>query len=351
MISRRQVWWLVALFGAAAAAACAGLASTRLIAPGPIPVTATPIPLSTLEPAEDTVGALSFLGGIELNGSGAGIGGLSALTVGPDGRRFLALSDVGFWVTGQLRFDTAGRLVGAEGLEAGPLRDRAGRAVEERQRDSESLALTGRGQAAVGFERDHRIWLYDIGADGGLPGLPTPVATPAALDHAEDNQGLEALARLADGRWVAFAEGLREPDGHLAWISTGPDLPLADSAGSVSGTDNGWQSFHYRTGDGFAVTDAAGLPDGGLLVLERSFTLLTGARARIVHVPATALVAGSAVSGVLLARLAAPLTVDNYEALAVVPGDNGSVRIFVGSDDNFQTFQRTLLLAFRWQPE
>lgn len=351
MITRRQICWLVALFGAAAAAACAGLASTRLIAPGPVPVTATPVPLSTMDPAIDTAGALSYLGGIELNGSGAGLGGLSALSVGPDGQGFLALSDVGFWITGQLRFDTAGRLVGADGLKAGPLLDRAGRAVTERLRDSESLALTGLGQAAVGFERDHRIWLYDIGADGGLPGLPTPMKLPAGLDQAADNEGLEALARLADGRWVAFAEGLLGPDGHQAWISAGPDLPREDGADGASGADNEWQSFQYRSGDGFAATDAAGLPNGDLLVLERSFSLLTGARARIVHIPATALVAGSVVNGALLARLAAPLTVDNYEALAVVPGNNGSVKIFVGSDDNFQTFQRTLLLAFRWQPE
>ena len=45
-----------------------------------------------------------------------------------------------------------------------------------------------------------------------------------------------------------------------------------------------------------------------------------------------------------------PLTVDNYEGLAAIPAEDGSVRFYLLSDDNFQSSQRTLLLAFDWKP-
>ena len=49
-------------------------------------------------------------------------------------------------------------------------------------------------------------------------------------------------------------------------------------------------------------------------------------------------------------EMARPLTVDNYEGLAVIPAKDGSVRFYLLSDDNFQSSQRTLLLAFDWKP-
>ena len=48
--------------------------------------------------------------------------------------------------------------------------------------------------------------------------------------------------------------------------------------------------------------------------------------------------------------MARPLTIDNFEAIAAVPAKDGSVRFYLLSDDNFQSSQRTLLLAFDWTP-
>ena len=41
---------------------------------------------------------------------------------------------------------------------------------------------------------------------------------------------------------------------------------------------------------------------------------------------------------------------DPFEAIAAVPAKDGSVRFYLLSDDNFQSSQRTLLLAFDWKP-
>jgi hypothetical protein len=48
--------------------------------------------------------------------------------------------------------------------------------------------------------------------------------------------------------------------------------------------------------------------------------------------------------------LAAPMTVDNFEGVAVVPRANGGLRVYLLSDDNGNASQRTLLLAFDWKP-
>lgn len=321
-------------------AACADLLTNPLLESGQVPLTATPVPLSTNEPGRAEVGALVYLGGVELTGRGTGFGGISALAVAADGERFLALSDIGFWVTGRLEFDAAGRLVGADAAEAGRLRQLDGEEVGRMFRDAEALAVAAdSGSAIVGFERQHRLWRYAIDDAGGLDSVPVPVATPPGIEAAPSNGGIEALALLADGRHVAFAEGLADDDGSLAWVGSGTD-------GAVD-----WLPLRYVAAPGYAVSDAAGLPGGGLLVLERAFAVLAGARARLVYVPAEALTAGTPVAGRELALLAPPLTVDNFEALAVVPEPDGAVKLILGSDDNFRPFQRTLLLAFRWRQE
>ena len=55
-------------------------------------------------------------------------------------------------------------------------------------------------------------------------------------------------------------------------------------------------------------------------------------------------------------EIARPLTVDNMEGVAAVPGPGGRIRFYLISDDNFGTYngvptgQRTLLMAFDWTP-
>jgi hypothetical protein len=48
--------------------------------------------------------------------------------------------------------------------------------------------------------------------------------------------------------------------------------------------------------------------------------------------------------------MAAPLTRDNFEAIAIVPRPAGGIRVYILSDDNGSASQRTYLLAFDWNP-
>ena len=66
--------------------------------------------------------------------------------------------------------------------------------------------------------------------------------------------------------------------------------------------------------------------------------------------PAASVAPDAQLAGRELAILRSPLPVDNFEAVAARPASDGSVLIYVLSDDNFSAAERTLLLQFRWRP-
>jgi hypothetical protein len=92
------------------------------------------------------------------------------------------------------------------------------------------------------------------------------------------------------------------------------------------------------------ATDAAELPDGRLLILNRRLSWLGSFSARLVI--ASLPDRGRTVKGHQIAWLHAPVTVDNMEALSVTQ-EEGRTIIWIASDDNFSPpLQRTLLMKF-----
>ena len=55
---------------------------------------------------------------------------------------------------------------------------------------------------------------------------------------------------------------------------------------------------------------------------------------------------GRVVAGREIARLRAPMTVDNFEGIAARPASAGETLVYLLSDNNFNPLQRTLLLMF-----
>lgn len=94
----------------------------------------------------------------------------------------------------------------------------------------------------------------------------------------------------------------------------------------------------------FGLTAVAPLPGGGRVYLLRAFSVLQGVRITLRIVGAD----GATLDEL---RLAAPLTADNFEGVAALPRPDGSLRLYLLSDDNFSSLQRTLLLAFDWRPK
>jgi len=301
-----------------------------------IGLTAAPIALDPDHPDHMIVGQLVYRGGLVLQSDDARFGGWSDLHVSADGATVLALSDHGFWLTAKLGYDR-GRLASASDAQLGPLLDTTGGRVVGRRSDSEGMAVRPDGATYISFERDHRIWLYPA-ADPPFSAPPHPVPTPARLVTAPDNGGIEALAWLSGGTLLALVEQLYDGAENVGWI------------GNDAGTS--WQELHYRTaGRDYAPTGLTELPPGvpgagDVLVLERKFTIFSGRAARITRLPRGAIRPGAHLAGEELALLQSPLTLDNFEGISAIRAPDGSVRLYIISDDNYTFLQRTLLFMF-----
>ena len=149
------------------------------------------------------------------------------------------------------------------------------------------------------------------------------------------NQGLEAIALIRGGRLkgtvVAFSERLKDANGNLrGWLIGGP------AAGTIT----------LRRLGGFDITDAAGLPDGGLVLLERRFRYSEGVKMRIRRITAGELKPGKLIEGEVLLEATDRLNIDNMEAIAVHRSRTGETILTLMSDDNFSPLQRSLIMQF-----
>ena len=92
-----------------------------------------------------------------------------------------------------------------------------------------------------------------------------------------------------------------------------------------------------------APVDAAPLPDGGVLVLERASSFFGGFRARLTRLPGSALSAGQVLDGNEILSLSDPLPVENWEGVTVLEYA-GRLLVALVSDDNESPWQRSLFL-------
>jgi hypothetical protein len=281
----------------------------------------------------DVPGPLRPLGGLVIDAKALGGGGFSGVHITPD-LTLTLISDRGHWAEARLVLDGL-TPIGLHPLRHGPLRDEAGKPIPRGfAADAEALARLPDGTWLVAFERRHRIRAYRH-----LDGPGAYVAPPPGLESAPPNGGLESLAMLQDGRLFAIAETFAPPDRpelRHAWL----------------GVPGRWTPLYWQPAPGFHPTDAAILPDGRALVLERRFSLLGGFSARLVMTAPEALRLarqGTVLLGEAILMLDdAPLPAENWEAVAVTRfGDQTLVALI--SDDNESILQRSLLLLFAWR--
>jgi hypothetical protein len=291
----------------------------------------TPVPLDPTDPARTRVGALDYVAGYHIQLDKPQFGGLSDLCVYADdvaGTRLIAVGDEGIEVT--MGFTGTPEALGDVAIVAlFALRTPdGGRLLDKGSGDAEALLCEGPLRRIVGFEHQHRLWLYEEG------GRVTSMPIPAAARMLPPNEGIEGIARLANGNLLLVAEGGGDAQKGPAWIGTG------NSAGD-------WAALTLRRSEGFVPTGLASLPNGDVLLLERFFTEATGPAARISLLRAGEIKPGAEIRPRELARIVPPMTVDNFEGIAVAPADDGGTLVFLLSDDNFNPWQRTLLLVFR----
>ena len=341
------------IFAAAILVAAAGVGANALRAEPPpgvdatiaVPVTTTPLPLNRDDPAQDSIGALKFLGAVQIRSTDGRFGGISGLRAGaetPGGIQMLAISDTGNW----LAFSTiekAGRLTGVANMLMAPLPQPGGKpAATKSAVDAEAVEWDpATGTAMVAYEQDHRFaWFAGID-----PARPASLAAPPVrTEHLTEmiawpaNNGAEASALLPDGTRIAIAESTRRPDGSLTALVTRQGITREIGVTGI---------------DGFSPTDAIALDATTLLVLHRRFSPLGGIGAALTRVdlaPALGNAPPTAPLGSrLLARWEPPLTLDNMEGLALVRS-GGRTFVYLVSDDNLNSLQRTLLMKFELLP-
>lgn len=272
-------------------------------------------------PRRRSVGKLLYLGGWAIRSNDGRFGGISAMHV--QDARVTALSDAG-WL---FRFPLPGR--GEEPLSIMPLPEAPGLARVKGDRDVEAMAVHGR-RAWLAFEGRNAIWRYDL-----RDWTSGAAAAPPAMKNWPANEGSEAIVRLADGRFLVFAEN-QQRDGSSAVLLFSGDPTSMDSKAEL---------LRYLAPAGYKITDAALLPDGRILFLNRRVSVTDGISAKLTVASDPALMRGSILRGAELAHFEAPLTVDNMEALSVEKEDDRTV-VWIGSDDNYIPLQRTLLLKF-----
>jgi hypothetical protein len=298
--------------------------------PGPVPpppgagmgrLTAIPVLLDPARPAERSAGHLEFLAGWVLSSGDGRFGGISAMHV--EQGEVTALADIGMLI----RFAVPPVAGGSEAVRFDPLVAGPGPRSVKGNRDTESLVIRGNALWA-GFERHNMIWRYRLDTLA-----PLAAARPPAMRRWRGNRGPEAIARLADGRFLVFAEG--DDDGR-------PQSEALLFAGDAAIPGISALRLTYRRPAGFRATDAVALPDGAIMVLNRRFRIFEGWSARLVI---ARIGRDGSIAGPEIAALAPPLTVDNMEALAVTV-EGGRTMVWLASDDNFSPLQRTLLLKF-----
>lgn len=286
-----------------------------------------------------TFGKLEWRGGISLTAPHPNFGGWSGLALDPDGRKFVAVSDGGAWMTGEMAYDGE-MLSGIKNAQLGPLLSMDGKTLRRgRDKDAEAVAIVNGsamgGALLVSFERNARIARYEISATGVSPSkgfLPLPAETRKM----SRNRGLEAMTVIKGGRRkgsvISFAERLLDGNGdHAGWLWTGDKS----------------QRLTLKNKDKYDITDVASLDDGSLIVLERRFGWLEGIYMRLRHIGAQAVGTGAPLDGEVLIEASLENEIDNMEGLAVSRGRSGETILTLISDNNFNSFlQRTVLLQF-----
>lgn len=291
-----------------------------------IEIESTPVELGAAR-----AGRLVFRGGLALASEDGAFGGISGLEVTEEGA-LLAVTDNGYWLEARLDLDEAGALVGVSRARMALMRDETGAPFEnKRAGDAEALAQLPDGRFAVAFEQTHTIRIYDLNRDGPF-GAAEAGPRLAETRRLRPNAGIEALAVDGEGALIAGAEGGGRP-APLWRLWPNSDAPAPPFA-------------RYPLSGGFSLTSMDRLPDGNFVALERFYAPVIGARARITRFSGDALREGETIQPELLAALAPPMPVDNFEAIAAVRGADGGARIYILSDDNFSARQRTLILAF-----
>lgn len=266
---------------------------------------------------------LTLAGAWELTSAHPDFGGFSGLTLLDGKMALLSVSDRGYLLKAALTWNGTSvaaiapsyfdKLITKEGGKWG--------------KDAEAIEKAPDGGYYIAYERHHRLEKLDQQLK-----LAEVMGFPAVLqEQINENQGVEALVAFENGSILILTEESANDDGTLkAWLKRGEDyLPLR----------------YPRFGD-YSPVDAAQSDDGRIFVLERAFNLFTGLRRRVVELSRDDWDANQLLEVEEIAQIGLGYDIDNAEGLAFLR-IGGAPYLMTLSDNNFRSFQKTILALFR----
>jgi hypothetical protein len=262
-------------------------------------------------------------------------GALSAFRFLKPGGDFIGVADTGFWFFGTIAHDADKRPSGIANFRIQQMVDASGRPIDRKwEVDAEGLAVKD-GIATVGFERNHRVAQFRIDpANMQAPFKQLDFLVPAR--ELRQNRGFEtvthanAYGQHAGGLVVVSERSLDKSGNVYAAIIEGPHKGV----------------FTVRRNGDFDITDGAFLPDGDLLLLERSFSIARGVKMRLRRIYGESVEKGAVADGPVLMEADMGYQIDNMEGLDVWTRDDGALMVSLVSDDNHSILQRNLYLEF-----
>ena len=314
-------------------------ASPAMAAPGTpvetVEISARPISQFHIGRDQTRFGPLEFVGGLEMTSPARDFGALSALRFLKPGSDFIGVADTGFWFFGTITHGADRRPSGVSNFRMQQMVDASDRPIDRKwEVDAEGLAVKD-GIATVGFERDQRVAQFTIDPDN----MKAPVRQLDYLVPARElrqNRGFETVAHAnpygqhAGGLVVVSERSLDEAGNVYAAIIEGPHKGV----------------FTVRRDGDFDITDGAFLPDGDLLLLERSFSIARGVKMRLRRIHGEGVEKGAIADGPVLMTADMGYQIDNMEGLDVWTRDDGALMVSLVSDDNHSILQRNLYLEF-----
>jgi hypothetical protein len=280
-------------------------------------------------------GPFEFVGGLEMTSSGRDFGSLSAFRFLKPGSDVMGVADTGFFFFGTIDHDADGRPTGVSNFRMSEMVDGSGKPIREKwDTDAEGLAVKG-DIATVSFERGHRVSEFRIEPENmSAPIRDLDFVIPSR--ELRQNRGMETIAHahpygIHEGGRVVVSEKSLDKDGNIfAAIIEGPDKGV----------------FKVKRNGEFDITDGAFLPNGDLLLLERSFSIASGVAMRLRRIYGESVRKGALADGPVLLEANMSYQIDNMEGMDVWQRADGAVVVSLISDDNHSILQRNLYLEF-----
>lgn len=304
----------------------------------PAEIVTRPITEFRIGSDETRFGSLEFVGGLEMTSRYRHFGALSGFRFLAPGKDFIGVADTGYWYFGRIERDADGRPAAIADFSMEQMVDAEGNPVSRKWLvDAEGLDVKD-GIATVGFERDHRVAQFRI-ERGAMKAAERTLNFLVPKSELRQNRGFETVTRAHpqgqhEGALVVVSEKSLDPDGNIfAAIIEGPNKGIFKVK---------------RTGE-FDITDGAFLPDGDMLLLERSYTMATGVKMRLRRIYGESIAKGQLADGPVLLEANMGYQIDNMEGMDVWTREDGATMVSIVSDDNHSMLQRNLYLEFRLQ--